>query len=46
MDMVETQYKAKITELEKRDPSTSAEQLKVDIKEIGGKIGQRIQVSA
>ena len=39
MDMVEVEYKAKIMELEKRDPS---EQLKADAKEISGKIEQRI----
>ena len=38
MDMVEAKYKAKITKLEKRDPSTLAKQLKVDAEEINGKI--------
>ena len=38
MDIVETEYKAKIVELEKRDPSASAEQLKVDAEEISGKL--------
>lgn len=40
MDTVEVEYKAKIMELEKRDPS---EQLKADAEEISGKIEQRIQ---
>ena len=43
MDMVETEYKAKIMELEKRDPSASTEQLKADTEEISGKIEQWIQ---
>ena len=37
MDMVEAEYKARIEELEKRDPS---EQLKADAEEIGGQIEQ------
>ena len=43
MDMVKAKDKAKIAELEQRDLSTSAEQLKVDAKELSGKIEQRIQ---
>ena len=43
MDMVETEYKTKIVELEQRDLSPSTEQLKVDTEEIIGKIEQRIQ---
>ena len=43
MDMVETKYEAKIAELEQRDLSGLAEQLKVDIEENSGKIEQRIQ---
>lgn len=43
MDTVEAEYKAKIMELERRDPSASTKQLKVDAKEISGKIEQRIQ---
>ena len=46
MDMVEIEYKAKIAELEKRDPSSLAEQLKADAEEINGKIEQRIQETA
>ena len=42
MDTVETEYKAKIMELEQRDLSASAEQLKVEAKEISSKIEQRI----
>ena len=38
MDIVEAEYKARIEELEKRDPS---EQLKVAAKEISGKIAQQ-----
>ena len=38
MDTVEAEYKAKIKELEKRDPGTLAEQLKAGIEEISGKI--------
>ena len=40
MDMVETEYKARIEELEKRDLS---EQLEVVAKEMSGKIVQQIQ---
>ena len=40
MDTVEAEYKAKLTELEKRNLS---EQLKADAEEISGKIEQRIQ---
>ena len=40
MDTVKAEYKARIMELEKRDPS---EQLKAATKEINGKIGQQIQ---
>ena len=40
MDTVEVEYKAKIAELEKRDPSASAEQLKRDTEEISDKIEQ------
>lgn len=40
MDTVKAEYKARIEELEKRDPS---EQLKVTAKEISGKIEQQIQ---
>ena len=40
MDTVEAEYKAKIEELEKRDPS---KQLKVEAKEISSKIEQQIQ---
>lgn len=40
MDTVEAEYKARIVELEKRDPS---EQLKADAKEISGKIEQQIE---
>ena len=43
MDTIETEYKAKIAELEQRDLSASAEQLKVDAEEISGKIEQRLQ---
>lgn len=43
MDTVKAEYKAKIVELEKRDPS---EQLKADTEEISGKIEQRIQETA
>ena len=38
MDIVEAEYKAKIMELEKRDQSTSAKQLKANAAEISGKI--------
>lgn len=38
MDTVETEYRAKIAELQQRDPSASAEQLKADAEEISGKI--------
>ena len=43
MDMVEAEYKAKIAELEKRDPS---EKLKADTEEISGKIEKQIQETA
>ena len=46
MDTLKNEYKAKIVELERRDLSTSAEQLKADAKEISGKIEQRIQETA
>ena len=39
MDIVEAEYKAKIEELEKRDPT---KQLKVVVKEITGQIAHRI----
>jgi hypothetical protein len=39
MDTVEAEYKARIEELEKRDPT---EQLKVVVKEITGQIAHRI----
>ena len=42
MDTVKDAYKAKITEIEKRDLSTSTEQMKVDAEEISGKIEQCI----
>ena len=41
--MVETKYKARIAELEKRDLSASIDQLKADAKDISRKIEQRIQ---
>ena len=40
IDTVKAEYKARIEELEKRDPS---EQLKVEAKDISGKIAQWIQ---
>ena len=40
MDTVEAEYKAKIEEMEKRDPT---EQLKVDAKEIIGQISHQIE---
>ena len=43
MDMIKIEYKAKIIELEQRDPNTLAKQLKADAEEISGKIEQRIQ---
>ena len=46
MDMVETEYKAKIAELEQRDPSALARQLKEEPEEISGKIEQSIQETA
>ena len=38
MDTVETEYKAKIAELEQRDLSASAKQLKADAEEISSKV--------
>ena len=46
MDTIKTEYKAKIMELEQRDPSVSAAQLKADTEEISGKIEKRIQETA
>ena len=46
MDTVETDYKAKIMELQQRDQSTSTEQMKADAEEISGQIQQRIQETA